>query len=324
MSNSDTRHPISDIRLKVVFMGTPDFAVPALQGLIDSQHEVICVYTRPPRPKGRGHRMQKTPVHKLAEAYDIEVRTPDNLGKDEQAIQDFKALDADIGIVAAYGLILPKSVLEAPRHGFLNIHASLLPRWRGAAPIQHAIWTGDHESGVTIMQMETGLDTGKMLNWTHTPISPATTAADLHDTLAEMGARLIVNTLDGLASGAEPVPVPQDESRATYAPMLNRADGRIDWHNTAEAIERQYRALTPWPGVWTTYNDNAPLKIKALTLSSHDPGAAQPGTLLDKQGTVACGTGCVRLEQVQPGNARPMDIAGAINGGYFHVGNVFV
>jgi methionyl-tRNA formyltransferase len=253
-----------DHPLKVVFFGTPDFAVPALQALIDSPHEVICVYTQPPRPKGRGYKIQKTPVHALAEAHNIEVRTPENLKKDEQAQQAFRDLDADIGVVAAYGLIFPEAVLQAPRYGCLNIHASLLPRWRGAAPIQHAIWAGDSATGVTIMQMDAGLDTGAIITASSTAISDTTKASELHDILADQGARLIVATLDKLADRGELNATPQDEVQATYAPMLGRDDGRIDWTQPAQSIDRQYRALSPWPGIWTIDGQGRRLKVRAL------------------------------------------------------------
>ena len=235
-------------RLRLAFMGTPDFAASSLRALIDAGHEVACVYSQPPRPAGRGHQVQRSPVHVLAEERGIPVRTPKSL-RNAEAQAEFAALDLDCAVVAAYGLILPQPILDAPRMGCLNIHASLLPRWRGAAPIQRAILAGDAETGVTIMQMDAGLDTGAMLLKGTVPITAETTAGSLHDALAELGAGLIVQALDGLAEGrltAEPQP----SEGVTYAAKLSRDDGRLDWSQPADFIERQVRALNPWPGVW--------------------------------------------------------------------------
>ena len=234
-------------RLRLAFMGTPDFAASSLRALIDAGHDVVCVYSQPPRPAGRGHQVQRSPVHVLAEDREIPVRTPKSL-RNAEAQAEFAALDLDCAVVAAYGLILPQPVLDAPRMGCLNIHASLLPRWRGAAPIQRAILAGDAETGVTIMQMDAGLDTGAMLLKGSVPITGQTTAGSLHDALADMGSGLIVQALDGLAEGpltAEPQP----NEGVTYAAKLSRDDGRLDWTQPADFIERQVRALNPWPGV---------------------------------------------------------------------------
>ena len=302
--------------LRVVFMGTPDFAVPALQSLIDSDHDVIAVYSQPPRPKGRGHQVQKSPVHLLAEAHAIPVHTPLSLKKDPAAVAAFQSLNADVAVVAAYGLILPVSVLEAPKHGCLNIHASLLPRWRGASPIQHAIWKGDEKSGVTIMQMEAGLDTGPMIFTEELPIN-GMTASDLHDRLAVLGGPLTLQVLHLLADG-QPVPrTVQDDALSTYAPMLKKEDGKIDWSAPASSIDAQIRALNPWPGTYTLTAAGQRLKVLAGELAQ---ASGTPGTVIDRSGIVACGQGGYKLLRVQPENGKPMDAAGALNGKYFSVG----
>ncbi|MGH7210301.1 MAG: methionyl-tRNA formyltransferase, partial [Acetobacteraceae bacterium] len=231
--------------MRVAFMGSPDFAVPALRALHASGHDVAAVYCQPPRPAGRGHLVHRCAVHVAADALGIAVRVPARLRHDTAAHAAFAALDLDAAVVAAYGLILPKPMLEAPRLGCLNIHASLLPRWRGAAPIQAAVLAGDAATGVTIMRMDEGLDTGPMLLVESVPITEATTSALLHDRLAEIGARLVLRAL-----AENPPAVPQPDG-ATYAPKLSREDGRIDWTNSAEAIARQVRAFDPWPGTFT-------------------------------------------------------------------------
>ncbi len=288
-------------RLRLVFMGTPDFAVPALDALAEAGHDIACVYTQPPRAAGRGQKPRPSPVQRAAEARGLAVRSPRGLRKDAAARADFAALEANAAVVVAYGLILPADVLAAPRLGCVNIHASLLPRWRGAAPIQHAILAGDAESGVTIMQMDEGLDTGPMLLSEAVPIGPDTTASDLHDVLAALGARLIGPALDGLADGSL-APESQPEEGATYAAKLTRADGALDWSQPADALDRQVRALTPWPGTWTQLG-GAPLKVLAAEPAG---GAGAPGTVLDGALTIACGTGALRLLQVQRGGKKPM------------------
>lgn len=304
--------------LNVVFMGTPDFAVPALQAILDSHHNVISVYSQPPRPKGRGQTLQKSPVHQLAESAGIPVRNPLSFKKDEAARQDFIALNADVAVVAAYGLILPDSVLTAPRYGCVNIHASLLPRWRGASPIQRAIWVGDKASGITLMQMEAGLDTGPIIEMKSVPVTDATTTPALHDALAGLGGEMIVPFLDRLSVWGRIDAEPQDDSQSCYAPLLAREDGRVDWHKPAAEIDRQIRALNPWPGVWAMTAEGVRIKILAATPGA---GAGVAGTLLDKSGAVACGAGSVLvLKAIQPDNGKAMDVAAAINGGYLKVG----
>lgn len=282
-------------RLRLAFMGSPDFAVPALRALHDAGHKIAAVYCQPPRPAGRGQMTRPCPVHAAAQALGLDVRTPARLRKDAAAQAEFAALDLDVAVVAAYGLILPQAMLDAPRRGCLNIHASLLPRWRGAAPIQAALLAGDSETGITIMQMDAGLDTGAMLLEGRVPIGPRTTASELHDALAEMGGRLILEVLDGT-----PDPRPQPEEGVTYAAKLSREDGLIDWTRDAATLDRQVRALNPWPGTFTRLGDET-LKVLAAEPA---PGNGAPGEVLDGRLTVAAGTGALRLLHVQaPGRA---------------------
>lgn len=305
-------------------MGTPDFSVQALQALIDSPHEVRAVYSQPPRPKGRGHKVQKSPVHELAEAHDIPVYTPKTL-KNEQEQEHFAALGADVCIVAAYGLLLPEAVLKAPRFGCLNIHASLLPRWRGASPIQHAIWKGDEKSGATIMQMEMGLDTGAMIIKDEVRISQTTTTSQLHDDLAIMGARLALDVLGRLATDGSVQAQVQDDDMSTYAHLLKKEDGRVQWIQNADEIDRQVRALNPWPGVWTSAQEGKRFKV----LEAHCPRAPYPtqealGTVLNKSGEVMCSDGSVlKITKIQPEGKKPMDFASILNGNYLSVGDIF-
>ena len=311
--------------LRIAFMGTPDFSVPALRALLDGPHQVVCVYTRPPRPKGRGQQVQPSPVQAEAELRGIPVFTPKSLRRDADARKAFAAHKLDIAIVAAYGLLLPPQVLAAPKYGCLNIHASLLPRWRGASPIQHAIWKGDAQSGVSLMQMDEGLDTGPVIDMRDVEIGPRATAPELHDALASLGAAMTVEALDRLAAEKKRLDsVPQIDELALYAPLLTKDDGRVNWRQTAAEIDRQARALNPWPGVWTTAGDKR-LKILAVEPLPGRAGAGEaPGKIVDRQGLVACGENtALRLVLVQPENAKPMDAASAINGGYIAVGGIF-
>ena len=295
--------------LRVAFLGSPLFAVPALDALHAAGHEIRAVYTQPPRPAGRGQRLAPCPVHARAAMLGLTVRNPVRLRRDEAAWADFEALDLDVAIVAAYGLILPRAMLDAPRLGCLNIHASLLPRWRGAAPIHAALLAGDRETGITIMRMDAGLDTGPTLLRDAIPIGPRDTMPILHEALAARGARLMLRAL-----AERPDAVPQPETGATYAPKLDRDDGRIDWSLAAETIDRQVRALTPWPGTFTTLGDIR-LKILAARPVSDAPQAAPPGTVLDEHLLVACGAGALRLETVQrPG--RPATNAASFGRGH--------
>ncbi len=275
--------------MRLAFMGSPAFAVPALRALADA-HEVVCVYTQPPRPAGRGQMVAKSAVHQEAERLRLPVRHPARLRREVAEHEAFLALGLDAAVVAAYGLILPPPILAAPRLGCLNIHASLLPRWRGAAPIQAAILAGDAESGVTIMQMEAGLDTGPMLLREAVAIGPRMTTPELHDRLAEIGARLILRAL-----AEQPAPVPQPAEGASYAPKLTREDGKIDWRQPAASLDRRVRALNPWPGTFG-FAQGELVKILAAEPAQ---AAGVPGTILDASFTVACGEGALRLTRVQ-------------------------
>ncbi len=286
-------------------MGSPDFAVPALHALHHAGHTIAAVYCQPPRPAGRGHAVRRCPVHVAADALGLPVRTPARLRHDAAEHAAFASLGLDAAVVAAYGLILPEPMLAAPRRGCLNIHASLLPRWRGAAPIQAAILAGDAESGITVMQMDAGLDTGPMLLREAVPITEATTAAALHDTLAALGAALILRAL-----ADNPPPVPQPAAGVTYAPKLTRADGHLDWTQDAAALARRVRALNPWPGTFFL-RDGEMLKVLAAVAES---GAGEPGTVLDDALLVAAGTGALRLLRVQAPGRAPLDAAAFLRG----------
>lgn len=276
--------------MRIIFMGTPDFAVGTLKALMGAGHEIACVYSQPPRPAGRGMAERPSPVQAFAKAQGIEVRTPTSLkSEDEQA--RFAALNADAAVVVAYGLLLPAPVLDAPRLGCFNVHASLLPRWRGAAPIQRAIMSGDAESGVTIMRMEEGLDTGPMCKVGRIAITPTTTAQSLHDTLAESGARLMAEVL------AQPTitSTPQPGEGVTYARKIDKAEARIDFSKSAAEVCRHIHGLSPFPGAWLPVNGT---RIKAL-LCEVVQGHGTPGTFIDDHLTIACGSGAVRLLKLQ-------------------------
>lgn len=312
-------------KLRVGFMGTPDFAQIALKALIDAGYDIACVYSQPPRPKGRGQQVQLSAVHAYADTLGIPVFTPSSL-KTAEAQAEFAAHNLDVAVVAAYGLILPEAVLSAPRYGCLNIHASLLPRWRGAAPIQYAIWKGDNQSGVTIMQMERGLDTGPMILKGTTEITSTTTSSALHDELAKIGGELIVQVLDILAKNGQIESEIQDNAHSNYASMLKKEDGLINWKGNAQDIDRQIRALNPWPGVWT-HCDGQRLKIIGAEVVENPVTIADDadiGRLLDRFGHVACGDNTVlKLLQIQPEGKKSMDLQSALNGGYIKTGSVF-
>ena len=291
--------------MRLIYMGTPDFAVPALDALHGAGHEVAAVLTQPPRPAGRGGRPRPSPVHRRAEALGIEVRTPPTL-RDAAAQEGIRALGAEVAVVAAYGLILPPAVLGAPERGCLNLHASLLPRWRGAAPIHRAVMAGDAETGVCVMRMEAGLDTGPVLLREGTPVGPEDTTGDLHDRLAAMGARLAVEALarlDGLRA------VPQPEGGVTYAAKIDKAEARVDWSRDAAAVDRQIRGLSPAPGAWTLA---AGRRLKLLRCRLAEGGGA-PGAVL-RGLTVACGEGAVEVTEVQPEGRPRMDAAAFLRG----------
>ncbi|MCE8525095.1 methionyl-tRNA formyltransferase [Ruegeria pomeroyi] len=277
--------------MRVVFMGTPDFSVPVLEALVGAGHEIAAVYCQPPRPAGRGKKDRPTPVHARALDLGLEVRHPISL-KGAEAQADFAALGADVAVVVAYGLILPQAVLDAPRQGCLNIHASLLPRWRGAAPIHRAIMAGDDQTGICIMQMEAGLDTGPVLLRATTPIGAEETTGALHDRLSAMGADLIV---EALAHLPELTAEPQSDDGVTYAAKIDKAEARVDWTRPAVEIDRQIRGLSPFPGAWT---EIAGERVKLLA-SRLAEGQGAPGAVLDDALTVACGTGAVSLTRLQ-------------------------
>ena len=295
-------------RLRLAFMGTPAFAVPTLQALIDAGHDVACVYTQPPRPAGRGKQPRRGQVHTLAEAHALPVRTPKSLkAADEQAA--FADLGLDAAVVVAYGLILPAAILAAPRLGCLNVHASLLPRWRGAAPIHRAVMAGDAQTGVCIMVMDAGLDTGPVLSRRTVPIGPTDTTGALHDRLAALGARMIGPALAGLADGSLK-PAPQPADGVTYAPKIDKAEAHIDWTAPAETIDRQVRGLAPFPGAWCTV---AGERLKVLTGTPAD-GEGTPGTLLDDRLTVACGRGAYRIQRAQRAGKAAQDADALLRG----------
>ncbi len=315
--------------LNIVFMGTPDFSVPALRNLIaNPKFRVIAVYTRAPQPAGRGQQLRPSPVHQAAEEHHIPVFTPASFKRDAAAVEHFKTLSPDVAVVAAYGLILPKSVLNAPRYGCLNIHASLLPRWRGAAPIQRAIEAGDSESGITIMQMEEGLDTGPMLHKKSVVIHAGTTGQSLHDELSALGSAMIEDVLEDIYAHKPLHPVMQDDTLSCYAPMLKKEEGRIDWTASAIEIDRKIRAFTPWPGCFTLDGGGKRYKVLAGCVSDVSAGdqatkEQTEGTLLNAEGDVVCGDGVYRVTQIQPENGKPMDVRAALNGGRVTMGMVF-
>ena len=299
-------------RLRLAFMGTPEFALPALDALARAGHEIAAVYSQPPRPAGRGQKPQASPVQHRAEALGLSVRTPATL-KEPAEQQAFAALGLDAAVVVAYGLLLPKPILAAPRLGCINIHASLLPRWRGAAPIQRAILAGDTETGITIMQMDEGLDTGGMLLQERLAIGPAETAAALHDRLAALGATLLLAALDGLGAGTLKSR-PQPAAGVTYAAKLDRAEARVDWHEPAAVILRKLRAFTPWPGLWFEAKGER-IRLVGAALAATPASSTAPGTLLDAVPTIACGEGTgLVLRTLQRGGRAALPAAEFLRG----------
>ncbi|HVL78878.1 MAG TPA: methionyl-tRNA formyltransferase [Sphingomicrobium sp.] len=282
--------------MRIIFMGSPDFAVPSLEALVEGGHELLAAYCQPPRPAGRGKAERKTAVHERAEQLEIEVRTPRTLRDPEEQAR-FAALDADLAVVAAYGLILPRPILEAPKAGCINVHASLLPRWRGAAPVQRAILAGDPVSGVTIMRMDEGLDTGPMLLKRELRIA-GKNAGQVTDELAELGARALVDWLDSPSP-----PVPQPDDGVTYAKKIDKTEARIDWQRSAEEIERQVRAFAPSPGAWFEARGE---RVKLLDAVVGADASGRPGELLDDCLNIACGSGYIRPLLVQRAGRAPM------------------
>lgn len=292
--------------MRIVFMGTPDFSVPVLEALLAAGHEVVAVYCQPPRPAGRGKKQRPSPVQLLAEHLGLPVRHPLNF-KDPAEIKSFADLQADIAVVVAYGLILPQAVLDAPKLGCLNIHASLLPRWRGAAPIHRAIMAGDAKAGVCIMQMDKGLDTGPVLLRDETDISARDTTAILHDRLSGMGARLVVRALDALP---DLTAVAQADEGVTYAAKIDKAEARIDWTKPAIEVDRLIRGLSPFPGAWFEVDGQ---RVKALDSALTD-GQGAAGAVLDDTLTIACGQGAVKLLRLQRSGKGAMDVVEFLRG----------
>lgn len=283
--------------LRVVFMGTPDFAVPALVEIIGQGHEVLAVYSQPPRRSGRGQEVRPSPVHAQADTLGIPVFTPDSLKADD-SVAAFRGLDADVAVVIAYGMLLPKPILDAPVHGCLNVHASLLPRWRGAAPIQRAIMAGDGETGVMVMRMEEGLDTGPVAMAERTPIGENETAGSVHDRLSRLGADLIVRALAGLSRDALTF-TPQADDGVSYARKIDKAEARIDWSRPASDVHNQIRGLSPFPGAWFELDrDGKRERVKVLEAAVIDADGP-PGTVLDDALSIACGHGGVALRRLQ-------------------------
>ena len=300
------------MKMRIVFMGTPDFASVAFQAVIDAGHEIVAAYSQPPRPAGRGHDLRKSPVQVLAEKHSIPVHTPVSL-KTPEAHATFASHGADLAVVAAYGLILPPTILDAPKRGCLNIHASLLPRWRGAAPIQRAILSGDAETGISIMQMEAGLDTGAVLLEQRTPIGPTETAGTLHDRLAALGATTIVEAvhqIDDLHSKPQPM------EGVTYAAKISPEEARLDWTKDAVVLERAVRAFNPVPGAWTTLPNGERLKVLAAEVERHrNAGGAVPGAVVDDALAIACGGPSVlRPTLVQRPGKKPMAASEMLRG----------
>ncbi len=295
-------------------MGSPDFAVPVLRALADAGHEVVVAYSQPPKPAGRGHHLQKCPVHVAAEAMGIEVQAPKTL-RDAEQQKIFADYKLDAAVVVAYGLILPQAVLDAPRLGCLNIHFSLLPRWRGAAPVARAMLAGDTETGICIMQMDAGLDTGGVLVRESLPISATDTAPDILSKLTERGTVLTLEALAGRAAGTLQA-VPQPTEGITYAAKMTREDGRIDWTKSAVEIERQIRALQPWPGCFFMLGEE-PIKLLQAVIIDR---AGVAGTLLADDFTVACGAGALRLTSLQRAGKKPTDGASFLRGARLNIG----
>lgn len=313
-------------KLNIIFAGTPDFAAQHLQALLDSEHNVIAVYTQPDKPAGRGKKLQASPVKQLAETHNIPVYQPKSLRK-EEAQAELKALNADVMVVVAYGLILPEAVLNAPKYGCLNVHGSILPRWRGAAPIQRAIWAGDSETGVTIMQMDVGLDTGDMLHKVYTEILPTETSASLYQKLAELAPPALLDVLNGLAT-AQFTPEKQDDDLANYAEKLTKEEAKLDWTMPAAQLERNIRAFNPAPIAFLTVEVNGKeerVKVYQANVLPHQEKTL--GTILafDKTGLqIATQDGVLNITQLQPPGKKPMSVQDFLNGraDWFVVGKI--
>lgn len=304
--------------LRIIFMGTPDFAVPALRALKNAGHNIVAVYCQPPKPANRGQKLRKTPINLVGEELSIPVFTPKTL-RNEDTQNELASLKSDLIVVAAYGLILPQEVLNTPRLGCMNIHGSLLPRWRGAAPIHRALLAGDKETGITIMQMDAGLDTGDMLLKNSIPITNQDTSETLHNALCKMGADMIVKTVS-LATENLLLPEKQPEEGVTYAEKLSRREGEINWQDSAENIERKIRAMTPWPGSFFKHGKE---NIKILETELIPSDAHDAGTLIDNEFTIACGKNALRLIRVQRAGKQPTDGASLLRGMRLDKGHQF-
>ena len=300
--------------MRIVFAGTPEFAVPSLAALIAADHEVVAVYTQPDRPAGRGRKVLPSPVKQLALTHGLPVHQPETLKRDRAAVATLRQLNADLMVVVAYGLLLPAGVLSAPRLGCVNVHASLLPRWRGAAPVQRAVLAGDTQSGVCIMRMEAGLDTGPVFHRIGIALDPRETGGSLHDTLAALGARALSEALPGISDGSLR-PQPQDPALATYAHKLSKEECEIDWTLPATAIDRMVRAFDPWPVAQTRFQGD-PLRIWSAEVTAEPAVPATPGTVVGSDRTgirVATGDGILRITRLQPPGKRPMDADAFLN-----------
>ena len=307
--------------LRVVFMGTPDFAVPSLAAIKEAGHDIAAVYTRAPKPAGRGMAERRTPVHTVADLFGLAVLTPATL-KSAEAAEMFRSHRADAAIVVAYGLLLPKNILDTPKYGCFNLHASLLPRWRGAAPINRAIMAGDGETGVSIMKMEEGLDTGPVALEDRTAIGSSETAGELHDRLSRLGAPLVAQALRALESGDLKL-TPQSTEGVAYASKLANDETRVDWARPAREVHNHIRGLSPYPGAWSEADLGKGVERLRLLRSEVGEGNGAPGTLLDGEGTVACGQGSVRLTTVQRAGKGPMMFAEFMRGARIEKGARF-
>jgi len=294
---------------RIAFMGTPEFATPALQALIDAGYQVVAVYSQPPRPKGRGHKLQKGPVHELAEEYNIPVFTPTSL-KSEDAQAEFQALNLDLAVVAAYGLLLPKVILDSPLKGCINIHGSLLPRWRGAAPIHRAILAGDQTTGITIMQMDVGLDTGPMILKKEIAIPSEITTSELHDQMAALGAEALIEALPGYMEGSLK-PTPQPDQGVTYAHKIEKSEGLLNFTESAEDFMRKVRALSPWPGVWFELDGK---RIKVIQAEMESGSLGPIGSVLDDKLSIQTGSGILRPLKVQGEGSSVMETEAFLRG----------
>lgn len=309
--------------LRIVFMGTPEFSVPVMTALIGQGYEIIAVYSQPPRPAGRrGLELTKSPIHEKAEEFGIPVFTPKSL-KNETEQQIFRELEADVAVVVAYGMLLPKAILEAPRLGCYNGHASLLPRWRGAAPIQRAIMAGDAETGIMIMKMDEGLDTGPVAMVEKVTITPNMTSGELHDRLSMVGADLMVRAMAALERDSLKL-TPQSEDGVTYAAKIDKAEARIDWSQPAQAVHDRIRGLAPFPGAWCEVEINGqPERVKVLRSVITD-GAGKAGEVLDGNLVIACGEGAVALTLVQKAGGKPVSAAEFCNGVKVEAGTILL